>query len=551
MRRLTCARIAAVILLVLISAQTVAASDKDFKMIVKKIESSYNARQRKIPFLGLAGFLVKIVKPAGVKEFKLAIFEEQDFSPGTDDHNFHKTIESSFKDKWQPVVRSNMRSEGSRAFVYSQPAGKDIELLSVTFSRRQAIVVQAKVDPQAVMKFLENPQIMGISLADSFKGDSIFAGNSGGVFGGTTSSSGGSSNSIRSLDGTSADQLDARASREKPALRVRSKTEGDPDLEPALSGAADSTGPRPAEKDVIKLEARLVNLNVKVTDGTGNPVGNLNKEDFVILEDGVQQEIAYFEPVSAPVNLVLLLDLSGSTKDKRQTMISAAKKFIDQLGKDDRVALAAFTREFKLLSDFTTDRKLLKKRVEEIKKIGGGTAYYDAMWTTLDLLSGVGNARKAIVVLTDGVDNSIVRSGYAPTEHTFEELLGRVMEDEATIYPIYFDTDEWKTRFDRIRDRLAFDPTLADRYEERMRPNRIAREQLETLAQQTAGIVIDADGEANLDAAYERVARELRTLYSLGYSPKDLKNNGLFRKIGVQVNREGVTAKARRGYYAR
>jgi hypothetical protein len=147
----------AVALLILFTAPLARASDKDFKMIVKKIESSYNARQRKIPFLGLAGFLVKIVKPAGVKQFKLAVFEDQDFSPGPHDNEFQRIIETSFKDKWQPIVRSNIRSEASRAYIYSQPAGKDIDLLSVTFARRQAIVVQARVDPKSVMRFLENP----------------------------------------------------------------------------------------------------------------------------------------------------------------------------------------------------------------------------------------------------------------------------------------------------------------------------------------------------------------------------------------------------------
>ncbi|HET9533094.1 MAG TPA: VWA domain-containing protein [Blastocatellia bacterium] len=542
MRKPICARTLAVALLVLLSASAAAASDKDFKMIVKKIESSYNARQRKIPFLGFAGFLVKIVKPAGVKEFKLAIFDEQDFSPGPHDHEFQRAIEGSFKDKWLPIVRSNIRAEGSRAYIYSQPAGKDIELLSVTFARRQAIVVQAKVDPNSLMRFLENPQIMGISLADSFKGDSVFAGN---ISGGTSPSASGSS--IDSLEGTSPDHIDSRNAREKPALRVRSKGD-DSELEPAAVSDARSAVP---EKDVIKLEARLVNLNVKVTDSTGNPLGDLRKEDFTILEDGVEQEIAYFEPVTAPINLVLLLDLSGSTKDKRKTMIDAAKKFIDSLGKEDRIAVAAFTREFKLLSDFTTDRKLLKKRVEDISKIRGGTAYYDAMWTTLDLLGRVTEARKAIVVLTDGVDNSIVRYGYAPTNRTFEELLARVSEEEATIYPIYFNTDEWRPpKFAKGDDPVAA-AILARRYEERMRPNLIARQQIETLADLTAGVVIDAENEKNLDAAYERVTRELKTLYSLGYAPRNLKNNGQFRKISLEVNRQGVKARTRRGYYAR
>ncbi|HWP43970.1 MAG TPA: VWA domain-containing protein [Blastocatellia bacterium] len=542
MRILYCARMLAAALLLTLSVQPAAASDKDFKMIVKNIESSYNARRKSIPFLGFAGLFVKIARPAGVKDIKLAIFEDQDFSSGPGGLEFQKAIESSFKEKWQPVVRSSLRAEGSRAYIYTQPAGKDMEVLSITFARRQAIVVQAKLDPESLMKFLEKPEIMGISLAGSFNTGGLLAGRASSIAGGPASSDD-SGDSISSLGGASVDQLATRENRPKPVLRVRSNEEAEPD-----------PGPAPAEKvviekDVIRLEARLVNLNVKVTDRSGNPLQDLEKEDFVILEDGIEQDIAYFEPVTAPISLVLLLDLSGSTKDVRKSMIKAAKKFIDSLNKDDRVAIAAFTREFTLLSDFTTDRKLLKKRVEGIKKIRGGTAYYDSMWTALDLLARVSDARKAIVVLTDGQDNSIQRYGYAPTEHTFEELLMRASEEEATIYPIYFNTDEWKPRF-RDRDSVESE-IIARRYEEYTRPARVARKQMEMLAERTAGVVIDAENEDNLDAAYERVASELRTLYSLGYSPKDLRKNGRFRKIEVRVNREGTTARTRRGYYAR
>jgi VWFA-related protein len=173
------------------------------------------------------------------------------------------------------------------------------------------------------------------------------------------------------------------------------------------------------------------------------------------------------------------------------------------------------------------------------------------MWTTLDLLSRLSQSRKAIVVLTDGVDNSISRFGYEDTNHTFGELFERVSGEEATIYPIYFNTDEWKPPFlDKIKDPRQAE-RAARRYDERTAPSRLARRQLEALAEQTAGIVIDADTENDLDAAYERVARELRTLYSLGYAPKELKGNKQFRKINVQVNREGTVARTRRGYYAR
>src|SRR5205823_5865654 len=120
----------------------------------------------------------------------------------------------------------------------------------------------------------------------------------------------------------------------------------------------------PAMDDAaIKLKARWVNLNVSVTDPQGRKVTRLKPEDFVILEDGVRQEIVHFAPVDAPVNLVLLMDLSGSIGGKLKAMKKAANRFVDSLKENDRIAIAVFTSRFKLVSDFTSDRKLLHERL--------------------------------------------------------------------------------------------------------------------------------------------------------------------------------------------
>ncbi|HKY03281.1 MAG TPA: VWA domain-containing protein, partial [Blastocatellia bacterium] len=318
---------------------------------------------------------------------------------------------------------------------------------------------------------------------------------------------------------------------------------------PAESPAASSDA-KPDEKELMRLEARLVNLNIKATDRAGNPLANLTKDDFVVYEDGVEQEIAFFEPQSARINLVLLLDLSGSTEDKRKVMIKAAKKFIDTLDPNDPIAIAAFTREFFVLSDFTTDRKLLKKKVEKIKDINGGTAFYDSLWKTFDLFKSVTEARKAIVVLTDGVDNSLVRVGYHPTDHTFEDVLARVSEEDATIYPVYLDTDEELRKY-VAKSNDASSSIIRKIVSERKRPSEIAREQLEALAEHTAGKLFKAESERDLEGVYERVASELHLLYSIGYAPKNTQNDGKFRKTSVTLKREGSIAKTRRGYYAR
>ncbi|HXG64200.1 MAG TPA: VWA domain-containing protein [Blastocatellia bacterium] len=528
------------------------ASDKDFNMIVKNIESRYNAKKKKIPFLGLAGFFVKIVKPAGVKSFKLAIFEDQDFAPGPRDTGFIQSVQKSLNPKWKPMVRSNVRSSGLRSYVYTQQSGKDIEMLSVTFDRRQAIVVQAKVNPDAMAKFLEKPEILGISLAGSLRGGpSPFDLANANI--NTGSGSGGSSgdSSLQSLrdDSVSQPTPDGKS---KPVLRARSgdedtaynplRGEGQPAASPA---AARDISP----EDVIKLEARLVNLNVKATDRGGNALVNLRKEDFTIYEDGVEQDIFYFEPVTAPINLLLLLDLSGSTQDKRGVMIEAAKKFVDSLGPNDRVAAAGFTRDFVVVSDFTTDRKGLKKKIDKMKKIRGGTAFYDAMWSALDLFRNVKDSRQAIVVLTDGVDNSLIEWGYEPADHSFEELLARVAEEDTSIYPIYLNPEE-----SRLRNALQ-EPDISEmrreRIKRRLEPNLIARRQLEMLAEETAGTVFKAEDEQDLDGVYQKVAAELRLLYTLAYAPKNTQYDGKYRRLNVTVSRDGTMVKTRRGYYAK
>src|SRR4030095_656526 len=166
------------------------------------------------------------------------------------------------------------------------------------------------------------------------------------------------------------------------------------------------------DESAIRLHARLVNLNVRVADPPGRTVQQLERDGFVVLEDNVPQELTYFEPVTAPLNLLLLLDLSGSIGSKLQVMKKAARKFVDSLGRNDRIAVATFTTRFQIESDFTTDRNLLKNRIDRIVNPGGDTAVYDAIWDALDMLTSTKDARRALVLLSDGVD-----SAFIPDEH--------------------------------------------------------------------------------------------------------------------------------------
>jgi VWFA-related protein len=161
------------------------------------------------------------------------------------------------------------------------------------------------------------------------------------------------------------------------------------------------------------------------------------------------------------------------------------------------------------------------------------------MWKALDDLGKISDARKAIVVLTDGEDESLV--GNEETIHTFDDLLGRASEEDVTIYPIYFSS---QNHYNKIGLLFGSNGSLMGNDN-----RRAARKQLDDLAEQTGGEVFSAQREEELEGAYKRVASELHTLYSLAYSPDKLKHNGEFRKISVKIGRDGAVAKTRRGYY--
>jgi Ca-activated chloride channel family protein len=308
---------------------------------------------------------------------------------------------------------------------------------------------------------------------------------------------------------------------------------------PASNASPATSGDRGGTvDDVIKLEARLVNLNVKVTDAAGKTLPALRKEDFVVLEDDVRQDVSYFEPVTAPLNIVLLLDLSGSTERKIKVMKKAAQKFVDSLKPGDHIAIAAFTRRFYIISNFTTDHKLLKDRIDDIKNRHAGTAYYDAMWATLDLLEEANTTRKAIVVLTDGVDNSLDHPDSAEFDprHGFDELLARTIEADATIYPIYLDT-EYETI--GAGGRSGHDAYVT------------ARKQLQALADQTGAMMFKAERAEDLEGVYQQVAAELHSLYSMAYAPKVVRKDGKWRKIGIAVGLPGAKVRTKRGYFAK
>jgi VWFA-related protein len=306
----------------------------------------------------------------------------------------------------------------------------------------------------------------------------------------------------------------------------------------------DPDAPPPAPRDdgddsadTIKLDTKLVNLNLVASDRSGRAFTDLRAEDFVVYEDDVKQEIAHFVPTSTPFNLVLLLDLSGSTRDKIDSIRRSAAKFVEAASPEDKISIVTFTRSVHVLCRPTNDRALIRQRLNDMRATDGGTAFYEAAWFVLtDVLARFPGERNAVVVMTDGVDNEISAAYPAPSHVSFRQMIEKILESGTLIYPIYLDTEE---------------ENFQNRWGETAEVYAQARTQLQQVADASAGVLYVARQVEDLTNVYQKVIAELRTVYSLGYYPTNQARDGDWRRIRVQSKRENSVVRTRRGYYAK
>lgn len=160
-RTLACT-LALVIALTCGHSLTARAGDRAFDVIAKHLKTQYRAKRRRIPFMGLANFAVKLVHPAGVKSIKVAIFEELDHRPGTG-NELSAIMRNALSPEWQPLVHIRSR-DGDQIYVFAAEAGKNVALMVVNIEGTEALVARVKVNPDRLKAFLENPKILGISL---------------------------------------------------------------------------------------------------------------------------------------------------------------------------------------------------------------------------------------------------------------------------------------------------------------------------------------------------------------------------------------------------
>lgn len=302
----------------------------------------------------------------------------------------------------------------------------------------------------------------------------------------------------------------------------------------ALSFGSVSAQQDPIE--TIRIDSDLVDLKVSVLGAPNAGVPMLQQKDFVVLEDGKPQDIAFFAAADAPFDLVLLLDLSGSNAKKLKMIRSSAKRFVDAARPTDRIAIVTFTEQPALYSTFTLDRVKLKKSIDEIDDAQGGTNFWDSLEWVIKVLNRQASGRSAVVVMTDGVDNALPGVYGDGSRTPFEKLLEDIRSDDSMVFPIYLDTED-----DNVKNHHVPPSAYS-----------LAREQLALIASACGTPMYRAAKLKDLDAVYAQVVRDLSTVYSIGYQPVNKSLDGKWRQVDVQlVQRPDLSARTKRGYYAK
>ncbi|MEW5979235.1 MAG: VWA domain-containing protein [Acidobacteriota bacterium] len=308
----------------------------------------------------------------------------------------------------------------------------------------------------------------------------------------------------------------------------------------------------------LKVDVDLVNINVVVADASGGYLTDLSKEKFKLYEDKVEQTITNFSPVDAPFAVALLLDTSQSTRGKLGQIQDAAVRFVQQIHPDDEVMVISFDDEVHLDTDFTRNKRAVERAIK-MTRSGMSTQLYEAVYLGLQQKLRKRRDRKAMVLFTDGVDSS------SPTSSS-GETLKVAREADALIFPIFFDTrmdlrqmsgspipPSNNPRFP-MPGRIPVDtrsPRQRDQDERQIEMESMrGRHYLSDLADVTGGTLYDAADMDALDRAFEKIAQELRSLYSLGYVSSNRKKDGKFRKITIKVDVPGAIVKTRKGYVA-
>jgi Ca-activated chloride channel homolog len=340
-----------------------------------------------------------------------------------------------------------------------------------------------------------------------------------------------------------------------------------PTPSPATDLSQDKSHDSADDGEVLRVDTTLVTVPVSAMGRDGRYITDLQKADFRLFENGVEQEIAYFAEVEKPFTVVLVLDTSASMWSKLGTIKDAAAAFVEQLRPDDQVAVISFGRGLKVWCEVTGDRQKIRKSIGDVGK-GLSTRLYDAMdKVMLNQIKRI-QGRKAIVLFTDGVDAKSEKATYESTIRDAEEL-------DALIYPILYDTYDPKA--DKGGSSTSTTPSIQSGLPSIFRKIPLpiltqgsggnnnsgsgtsraeydrGERYLRQLAELTGGTVYEAQRDLSyLRMAFSNIAEELRRQYSLGYYPASSSATGNSRyRIKVRVNRPDVSVRARSTYVRR
>jgi VWFA-related protein len=310
-------------------------------------------------------------------------------------------------------------------------------------------------------------------------------------------------------------------------------------VSPRMFGDYAKTLPRPrSEPELLASRApgeivtavapQLMRVNASVTDRNGRAIPGMRDADFSVYEDGSERKIVNVSPTSEPFNLVLLLDVSGSVEERIDFIRKAARDFLRTASPQDRISIISFHDDIRIISDFTTNRALLSKKLDELDA-GGATALYDALgYTLVETLKPLRGERTAVVIMSDGDDNK----SFVP----FPAILEATIESGALVYPLYvpsglipessvpqpsFTVDPMRTKYLTITTRAA--------------------EEGAKLAQVSGGVFYSVKRLDDLQKAYDDIVQQMRTAYTITYNSN--ANSGVHRRVRVRANRDGASVR--------
>ena len=279
---------------------------------------------------------------------------------------------------------------------------------------------------------------------------------------------------------------------------------------------------------VSSVAPQLMRFNASVTDRNGRAIGGMSARDFTVFENGIERHVTNVVPTNEPFNLVLLLDVSGSVEERMDFIRKAARDFLRTSSPQDRIAIISFRDDIQVISNFSTDRQMLSKKLDEIDA-GGGTALYDALaYVLCDTLKQLRGERTAVVIMSDGDDNK----SFVP----FPAILEALIESGALVYPLYVPSG-LIPESSVPKPELTIDP-LRTRY---LTLTTRAEEEGKKLAAASGGVYYPIRRLEDLQKAYDDIVVQLRTAYTITYASNSTSSTA--PRVLVRTNREGASVR--------